>query len=185
MPITTIKREDDTVQNSLNAIQDFCTNVQQGFKRELKERQFLHLICNLEQFKNIYQAILVAGIYLGTSALIATIFQPLAYLGAFVALCMTGLYLVQAIFASNQQDEAKKLAIQAAYCFGGFLALNFMPVFLSVVSIAAVLYKSYDIFPLKKQIQNGLIDGCNKARTFFDIVKNEVQSNSDRSSLSR
>lgn len=157
-----------------NAYQDFFTNVYQGFKKELETRDFLSLIFNLNQFKNIYQAILVGGIYLGVSALIATIFQPLAYLGAIVAFGMGVYSLCSAALNYSNPEKAKQFVIESAYCFGSYLALSFMPAFLSLVSIASLIYKSYEIFPYKDQIKEGLKSAWKAVTPMFSQLKTQI-----------
>ncbi|HBB53518.1 MAG TPA: hypothetical protein DCZ80_06420 [Legionellales bacterium] len=154
--------------------EEFFSKVYQGFKAELETREFLGLVLNLDQFKNIYQAILVAGIYLGVSALIATIFQPLAYLGAIVAFGM-GIYsLFSAAINYAEPEKAKQMVIESAYCFGGYLALSFMPVFLSLVAVGSILYKSYDIFPHKEDIKQGAKTAWTGFKALFSQVEHAV-----------
>jgi hypothetical protein len=160
----------------VNPHQEFLSTVFKGFSDELQSRKFLALIFNLEQFKNIYQAILVSGIYLGASALLATIFQPLAYLGAIVAFGM-GLYsLVSAAMHYSEPEKAKKMLIESANCFGAYLALSFMPVFLSVVSVASILYKSYDIFPYKDQMKEGFKNTWFATKALFSQASEQIDA---------
>ena len=125
---------------------------------------------NLQKFENSYQAILVGIIYFSASSLFATIFQPLAYFAALIAFTIALSYFFKLCSEyKNSHSLNQRLLLETALCFGASIALNFMPVLLTIACFVAIIYKSFNLLPEK--YQTGLTDAIDAAKTYCPTFK--------------